>query len=232
MSNVSKLIFKNAKHYVTSGFGYRKVINTKGGTTSSFHSGTDYGTNGLKLPQYAIESGTILSCGRAKDGANFVWVKYPRLNVKMLHYHLDSVACRTGQAVARGTLLGYTGKTGKATGIHLHLGIWDLNKGCYINPEGFAYSDPKPDENKAKKTYYSRGDKGEYIRKLCYWFAENYYGYFCKNKKAAHKLLDGNLFGQYLEKWVKKFQSKTGLVADGKIGKLTQAKLKQYGFKG
>lgn len=228
MSNISNLIFKGAYHYITSGFGYRKVINTKGGYTSKFHSGTDYGTNGKKLPQYAIESGTILSCGRAKDGANFVWVKYPRLNVKMLHYHLDRVSCKTGQAVSRGTLLGYTGKTGKATGVHLHLGIWDLAKGCYVNPEGFSYSEPVTPT--PSRNYYKKGDRGDYIKHLCYWFAENYYGYFCKNKASAHKLLDGNLFGQYLEKWVKEFQRRTGLTADGYIGPKTQAKLKQCGF--
>ncbi len=230
MSAVTNLIFKGAKHYVTSGFGYRKVMNTKGGTTSSFHSGTDYGTNGVKLPQYAIESGIILSCGRAKDGANFVWVKYPRLNVKMLHYHLDSVSCRTGQSVVRGTLLGYTGKTGKATGVHLHLGIWDLRKGCYVNPEGFNYTEPVTPTPSPSRNYYKKGDRGDYIKHLCYWFAENYWGYFCKSKKAAHNLLDGNLFGPYLEKWVKKFQANTGLVADGYIGPKTQAMLKQYGF--
>lgn len=230
MSAVTNLIFKGARHYVTSGFGYRKVINTKGGTTSSFHSGTDYGTDGKKIPQYAIESGTILSCGRAKDGANYVWVKYPRLNVKMLHYHLDSISCRTGQSVVRGTLLGYTGKTGKATGVHLHLGIWDLAKGCYINPEGFNYTEPTTPKPATKRNYYMKGDRGDYIKHLCYWFAENYWGYFCKSKKAAHNLLDGNLFGPYLEKWVKKFQANTGLVADGYIGPKTQAMLKKYHF--
>lgn len=234
MSRITNLIFKDAKHYVTSGFGYRKVMKTSGGYTSSFHSGTDYGTNAQKLPQYAIENGTILSCGKASDGANFVWVKYPRLNVKMLHYHLDSISCKTGQAVKRGTLLGYTGKTGKATGIHLHLGIYDLSKGCYINPEGFNYTEPssKPTNTKpSDRNYYMKGDKGDYIRHLCSWFADNYWGYFCKSKSAAHKLLDGNLFGPYLEKWVKEFQRRTGLEPDGKIGPLTQTKLRTYGFK-
>lgn len=234
MSRVTNLIFKDAKHYVTSGFGYRKSFNTKGGYTSSFHNGTDYGTNTQKLPQYAIENGTILSCGTDKLGGKYVWVKYPRLNVKMLHYHLDNVSCKTGQAVSRGTLLGYTGKTGKATGVHLHLSIYDLSKGCYINPEGFNYTEPSvasTNTKPANRNYYMKGDRGDYIRHLCSWFADNYWGYFCKSKKAAHKLLDGNLFGPYLEKWVKEFQRRTGLVADGFIGPLTQAKLRAYGFK-
>lgn len=228
MSKITELIFKGEKHYVTSGFGYRKVLSTKGGYTSSYHSGTDYGTNGRKIAQYAIEDGSILSCGRASDGANYVWVNYPRINVKMLHYHLDSIACKSGQKVSRGTLLGYTGMTGKATGVHLHLGVYDLKKKCYINPEGFVYEEKK---TKARN-YYMKGDKNDYIKHLCTWFADHYYGYFCKNKKSAHKLLDGNLFGPYLEKWVKEFQKRTKLKADGYIGPKTQSMLKKYGFKG
>ena len=63
MSTLSNLIFHNANHYITSPFGPRDSISTAAGNTSNFHSGTDYGTNGKKLTQYAIEDGTILSCG-------------------------------------------------------------------------------------------------------------------------------------------------------------------------
>ena len=85
MSKVSNLIFGGAKHTVSSPYGNRKQIHTSAGDTSSFHSGTDYATYGKKLPQYAIAEGTILSCGTAADGAKYVWVSYPSLNVKMLH---------------------------------------------------------------------------------------------------------------------------------------------------
>lgn len=138
MSKISDIIFNGAKHYVTSPYGKRNFISTSAGTTSSFHYGTDYGTNGKKLPQYAIEGGVILSCGSAKDGAKYVWVKYPRIGKKFLHYHLDSIAVKAGQTVAKGTLLGKTGKTGKATGVHLHLGVKDLKTGNYEDPEKFS----------------------------------------------------------------------------------------------
>lgn len=138
MSKISNIIFNGKEHYITSPYGKRTVISTSAGQTSSFHSGTDYGTNSKKLAQYAIENGTVLSCGKASDGANYVWVKYPRINKKMLHYHLDSIAVKAGQKVKKGTLLGYTGKTGKATGIHLHLGVKDLTTDSYEDPEAFA----------------------------------------------------------------------------------------------
>ncbi|MBQ7595665.1 MAG: M23 family metallopeptidase [Clostridia bacterium] len=138
MSKISDIIFNGAKHYVTSPYGKRNTISTSAGSTSSFHYGTDYGTNGKKLPQYAIENGVVLSCSTAKDGAKYIWVKYPRIGKKFLHYHLDSISVKTGQSVTKGTLLGKTGKTGKATGVHLHLGVKDLKTDAYEDPEIFA----------------------------------------------------------------------------------------------
>lgn len=80
--------------------------------------------------------------------------------------------------------------------------------------------------------YWKKGDRDPRIGQLCYWYAENFYGYFCKTKAEAHRLLDGNYFGDNCERWTKQFQRRTNLVPDGMIGKLTYAKLKQYGFKG
>lgn len=144
MSKITNIIFNGKSHYITSKYGKRSVLNTSAGTTSSFHYGTDYGTNGKKIAQYAIEDGTVLSCGKASDGALYVWVKYPRINKKMLHYHLDSVKVKSGQRVKKGTLLGYTGKTGKATGVHLHLGVKDITTDKYEDPETFAKSYKEP----------------------------------------------------------------------------------------
>lgn len=138
MSTISNIIFNNKSNYITSPYGKRTSINTIAGSTNSFHYGTDYGTNGIKLAQYAIEDGSVISCGKASDGANYVWIKYPRINKKLLHYHLDSISVKSGQNVHAGTLIGYTGKTGKATGIHLHLGVKDLTTDKYEDPEAFS----------------------------------------------------------------------------------------------
>lgn len=135
-------IFKRNDWYVTSAFGYRKdPISNK----QSFHSGTDYGTKSQKWNQYAIENGVVLSCGIATDGAKFVWVNYPRINKKLLHYHLDSVNVRKGQAVNSDTILGATGTTGYSTGIHLHLGMQNSAGGAWLDPHAYNYEEaPKP----------------------------------------------------------------------------------------
>lgn len=158
MSKISDLIFHNENHYITSPFGKRSAIKTDGGVTSTFHSGTDYGTHGKKLAQYAIEEGYVFDAGKASDGALYVWVIYPRIKKAFLHYHLNAISVKGGQAVNNNTKLGTTGKTGKATGIHLHLGIRDLNVlsatkiermtrdalcMCdYVDPEKVSYTAP------------------------------------------------------------------------------------------
>ena len=82
------------------------------------------------------------------------------------------------------------------------------------------------------KGYWIKGDKDPRIGKLCDFYAENYYGYFCKNKKQAHAKLDGNYFGDNCYKWTVKFQKNVGLTPDGCVGKLTYKELKKRGFKG
>ena len=137
MSELSNLIFHEKNHYLSSPYGPRKSMNTSKGKTSSFHDGVDYATYNVKLAQYPVTDGVVLSCGTdwAFGGAKYVWVKYDSLGVKMLHYHLDSISVKKGQAVNKNTVLGYTGKTGRATGIHLHLGLKKLSGGGYIDPE-------------------------------------------------------------------------------------------------
>lgn len=168
MSAISKKIFNGANHYVTSPYGKRKTISTSAGSTASFHYGTDYGTNGKKIAQYAIEDGYVFAAQRAKDSALYVWIVYPRIKKAFLHYHLDSYKVRAGQSVKSGTLLGYTGKTGKATGVHLHLGIrdltrlndnqikhmtWALLRSCaYIDPEKLYYTAPSASVSKPTHT--------------------------------------------------------------------------------
>ena len=226
MSVVSNLIFHNAKHYVTSKFGYRNPLKTPNGKTNPFHSGTDYGTNGMKIPQYAIEDGEVMTATRASDGALYVWVKYPRLGVKMLHYHLDSIKVKAGQKVDKNTILGYTGKTGKATGIHLHLGVKRLSGGDYIDPEKWAKNEytSKKDNFLPDRGYFKKGDVSVNVGKIASFMYKTFPAY--TSKKAL-----GNTYGPYLITAIKEFQKRTGLEVDGYFGKLTLAKLKEYGFK-
>ena len=227
MTKLTNLIFNGAKHYLTSPFGYRKSFSTKAGSTSNYHSGSDYGTNGQKIPQYAVENGVVLSAGTDGYGGKYAWVKYPRLNVKMLHYHLDSVAVKAGQSVSKGTLIGNTGMTGKATGVHLHLSIVNLANGQYLDPEKYNYSEATVETNDnflPAKGYFGYGDKHTNVGKIAEFMYKTFPAYTSKNAL-------GNYYGNYIIASIKEFQRRTGLTSDGYTGPITLAKLQEYGFK-
>lgn len=135
---LAERIFRRSDWYVTSPFGYRKSpISGK----VTMHSGTDYGTHVSKWPQYALEEGKVLTAAKDSSGAKYCWVQYPRLGIELLHYHLDSVNVKKGQAVNKETILGYTGKTGKATGIHLHLAMRKIGSKTYLDPHAYDYAE-------------------------------------------------------------------------------------------
>ena len=134
---LAERIFRRNDFYVTSPFGNRR--NPVTGRTE-YHNGCDYGTNRQKWAQYALESGTVLNAGRDGTGAIFAWIRYPRLGIDLLHYHLDSVNVKTGQAVTDKTIIGNTGTTGNSTGIHLHLSMRRVGNTTYVDPHTFNYA--------------------------------------------------------------------------------------------
>lgn len=255
MSKISNLIFKNEPHYITSSYGSRSVIQTSAGQTASFHSGTDYGTNNKKIAQYAVEDGYVMDAAVAADGAKYIWMIYPNAKLAMLHYHLDSIAVKAGQKVKKGDKLGTTGMTGKATGIHLHLGVKPLsgvkninavtysvlNGISYVDPEKVTYSETSTAKTKKEETiktnssflpakgYWDFGDKDEKIGRLASWMRKVFPAY-----TPAAAL--GNLYGTNLKGAITQFQTNCKLTGeykdkvDGKCGPKTLACLKKYGF--
>lgn len=140
MSKLATEIFQREDYYITSRFGNRGNINTANGVATGFHNGCDYGTRGEKWAQFAIENGVVDSCGKYKDGALYVKIRYPRLGIRVTHWHLNSIRVVKGQTVTHGTLIGYTGMSGKATGVHLHLMLEYVNRlGQYVDPESYDY---------------------------------------------------------------------------------------------
>lgn len=149
MKLVSK-IFRRTDWYMTSKYGMRLHPIDK---VYKMHNGTDYGTNGKKLPLYAIEEGyvqkVVTGQNKAKTGyGNYVWVRYPRLNISLLHAHMDSVKVKKGDKVKEGTLLGYTGTTGASTGIHLHLGMTLIGSDAWLDPHAYDYTEAIVEEPK------------------------------------------------------------------------------------
>lgn len=137
---LAEATFKRKDYILTSPYGRRTHPITK---KLSFHYGTDFGTKLEKWEQYALEEGFIVNCGVDTRNGNaiFAWVEYPRLNLRLLHYHLDQLFVVKGQSVNNYTVIGTTGTTGFSTDIHLHLGVKRKISGVwtYINPMSVDY---------------------------------------------------------------------------------------------
>ena len=75
------------------------------------------------------------------------------------------------------------------------------------------------------KGYWARYDKDDRVAALASFMRATFPSYTPKSAL-------GPIYGDNLWKSIKEFQRRTGLYPDGCTGKITYAKLKQYGFKG
>ena len=84
---------------------------------------------------------------------------------------------------------------------------------------------PTPTSFLPEKGYWTRGDNDGRVGQLASFMRATFPSY------TSPKAL-GNLYGPYLMASIREFQKRVGIVADGKTGPITYAKLQQYGFKG
>lgn len=122
---------------VTSYYGKRKFM-YQGKLYLDFHTGIDLAPREKKARVLAFETGTVVSVvktGKQYGQACFVRIKHDN-GLYTLYYHLEngSISVKKGQRVKKGQFLGIAGKTGKATGIHLHFQIDKGSNGTSIDP--------------------------------------------------------------------------------------------------
>ena len=117
---------------VNSEFGTRLSPWTK---SPEFHAGMDIGANRGTAVQ-APAAGTVVFAGTAPEYGTTVIVDHGQ-EIKSLYGHLAQVSVKPGQKVERGTLLAYTGNTGRSSGPHLHYEI--LVKGHAVNPRAYLW---------------------------------------------------------------------------------------------
>jgi len=78
--------------------------------------------NKCGTPIYAAAEGTVQKAGWTGIGGNFVRVIHPN-NVVTYYGHLSKISVGVGDKVSQGSLIGYMGATGQATGCHLHFDV-------------------------------------------------------------------------------------------------------------
>lgn len=96
--------------------------------TSGTHNGTDFGApRGTKV--YTMADGIVTAIGNTDEISGcysygkWVLIKHPS-GLSTMYAHLDLIRASPGQEVKRGEFIGYTGKTGYATGSHLHVTVY------------------------------------------------------------------------------------------------------------
>ena len=101
---------------------------------SSYHQGVDLSA-AQGTPVYASRGGKV-SAATYGSAAGY-YVKINHLDgFSSIYMHLNNYVVSAGQNVSQGQLIGYVGKTGVATGFHLHFGI--LYNGAYVNPANYV----------------------------------------------------------------------------------------------
>ena len=117
---------------VNSEFGNRQDPWTK---APEFHAGLDIQAD-IGTAVRAPAAGTVVSAGRYAEYGNAVIVDHGQ-DIKTLYGHLSKMAVTPGQTVERGTVLAYSGNTGRSSGPHLHYEI--LVKGKPVNPRAYLW---------------------------------------------------------------------------------------------
>lgn len=121
----------NPGYMITSYYQWRiSPINGK----REFHTGLDIAGTGFRSPLYAADNGTVITAGWSNGG----WGNYVVINHNNGYYtmyaHMDEQIMTVGQTVGKGTVIGYMGHTGYATGDHVHYEVWYGGEWQRMNP--------------------------------------------------------------------------------------------------
>ena len=114
----------NSNYIITSGYGWRT------GRYGGFHEGIDISGTGYGSPIYASMDGVVVNatcgglmgnCGTA--GKNVV-IQHSN-GYYTAYAHLSKIYVKEGQVVKRKQVIGAMGRTGAATGTHLHFAVYN-----------------------------------------------------------------------------------------------------------
>lgn len=99
------------------------------------HPGVDYAA-GLSDPVFAATAGQVVFAGWLRGYGNAVIIR-SSTGLQTLYAHMSSLLVSEGEEVSQGVKVGKAGKTGTATGVHLHFEVYVLdqdNRKIYLDP--------------------------------------------------------------------------------------------------
>jgi len=101
-------------YVISSPFGYRWGV---------LHTGVDISGSGHGSPIFASQAGVVIESSTKWPNGNYVTIDH-RNGFFTVYAHLNTRNVSVGQTVTRGQVIGTMGRTGMATGTHLHFEIW------------------------------------------------------------------------------------------------------------
>ena len=116
---------------ITTGrFGLKRFYN---GEARRPHTGIDY-ANKINTPIKATAAGTVLLTGDFFFNGKTVFLDHGQ-GLISVYIHMNELKVAQGETVQQGQIIGTMGKTGRATGSHLHWGVY-LNQSA-VDPALF-----------------------------------------------------------------------------------------------
>jgi murein DD-endopeptidase MepM/ murein hydrolase activator NlpD len=113
------------------------IISDTYGTRLGKHKGIDIAGK-LNTPVLAVEDGRVVKSYFSNTYGNVVFIKHPSHFVTV-YAHLNKRTVFEGQNIKQGTVIGKMGRTGQATGTHLHFEThqeeWRYDKKFALDPE-------------------------------------------------------------------------------------------------
>ena len=123
--------FKRPVEGVTTGsFGLKRFYNDQ---PRRAHTGVDYAAK-LGTPVHAPTSGQVILTGEFFFNGKTIFIDHG-MGLISAYIHLDKILVEHGQMLKPGDIIGHIGQTGRATGPHLHWGVY-LNQTA-VNPNLF-----------------------------------------------------------------------------------------------
>ena len=117
----------SVKNCITQFFGYTSFA-AAGGYNGSGHNGVDFRAE-IGTPVFAADAGIVQGIGdtdigcRGASYGKWILIRHNN-NLSTVYTHLSQINVSSGQEVSRGLRIGLSGKTGYATGPHLHFGLF------------------------------------------------------------------------------------------------------------
>lgn len=112
------------RYYITNQYQYN-------------HPAVDIVTSS-NLNVYSAYSGEVITDSYKYDNGNYLVIKQDN-GYYVLYAHLSQKLAHAGEKINKGQIIGIMGKTGTATGIHLHFSVWEgyPHSSKSINPFNF-----------------------------------------------------------------------------------------------